>query len=214
MRKRRPAPEELALMEKYSISYPDACVLSFDTDEELFRQDEKIDWFMIVLSGNADVQINASNGGKLAFGYSISEGVLGDLELLRDSPLSLTTVIAISPTECIAVPFGWMRQEIRRNIRLSNVIGKTVADAFADLQKSYTLNLLASGEQRLCSYILRKQRRGVFCSTLSEAASVIGVSYRHIFRMMGHLCDEGLLEKETDGYHIKDTGALERLAAL
>ncbi len=208
MQKREARPEELAVLEQYFISPSEAFVLTFDTDEELFKQGEKIPWFIHVLKGSADVQINAPNGTKLAFGYTITSGPIGDVELTAASNVSYTTVVATSPVTCVAIPFECMLSEIERNIDLCRLMGKKVAYSLAALQQSYMLNIVASGEQRLCSYILRKSRQGVFRETLSEASSVIGVSYRHVFRMMAKLCEDGVLCKCADGYHTLDPDEL------
>jgi len=214
MKKRDAAKRELETLRQYGLPPEGACVLEFEADEELFRQGEKIDWFMFVLKGTGDVQLHAPNGGKLSFGYSISEGALGEMELLSGKNVSNTTVIALTPLVCLAIPFETAAREMQKNIVFSNAMGKKVALACSSLQANYLMITLAGGEQRLAAYILRKSRNGVFRDTLSDTASVIGVSYRHIFRMLGRLCDDGILSKQKDGYHITDAERLKTRSAV
>ena len=214
MRKRSAKKSELAVTDEYGFSVSEAFVLNFDTDEELFAQGQRINWFLFILKGSADVQVHAPGGGKLAFGYSLDSGCLGEIELLGGKDIATTTVVAITPVEALAIPWDQMKAEVKRNIALSNCLGQNVAQSFVDLEQNYLHSLLATGEQRLCSYILRKARNGVFRNTLSETASVIGVSYRHIFRIMSKLCEDGVLEKKPDGYHLLDEEALTVMAVV
>ncbi len=214
MRKRKPAPAELEVLRPYGLPADGACVLEYAANEELFRQGEPIRWFLFVLKGTGDVQLHAQGGGRLSLGYSISEGTLGEMELLSGRNVSNTTVIATTPLTCLAIPYEAAARELARNVVFSNAMGRKVALAVSSLQGSYMMNMLASGEQRLAACVLRKARNGVFRETLSDTAAVIGVSYRHIFRMMGKLCDEGLLDKQPDGYHILDEEELRRRCAV
>ncbi len=214
MKRREARASELEVLKPYGLPPDGACVLEFEADEELFRQGEKIDWFLFVLKGSGDVQLHAPNGGKLSFGYSISEGALGEMELLSGRKVSNTTVIAITPLVCLAIPYEAAAREMTKNIVFSNAMGKKVALACSDLQANYLMNTLAGGEQRLAAYLLRKERNGVFRDTLTDTASVIGVSYRHIFRMMGKLCADGVLEKQNDGYHITNEAELRKRSAV
>ena len=214
MRKRKANAAELEALKPYELPEEGACVLEFSANEELFRQGEPIRWFLFMLKGTVDVWLHDRNGGRLSFGYSISKGTLGEIELLSEKTVSNTTVIAATPVTCLAIPFETAARELTGNVTFSNEMGKTVALTIGALQVSYLTNMLATGEQRLATFVLHRARGGVFRDTLSDTASVIGVSYRHIFRMMGKLCDDGLLEKQPDGYHILNDAELRRRCAV
>ena len=69
---------------------------------------------------------------------------------------------------------------------------------------------LSSAESRLCAYLLREMEECVYRGTLAKAALATGMSYRHLQRIMIHLCKEGVIKKEPDGYHVLDADELDR----
>ena len=38
----------------------------------------------------------------------------------------------------------------------------------------------------------------------TEVAQSVGISYRHVFRILGELCREGILERTKSGFRIRD----------
>lgn len=60
------------------------------------------------------------------------------------------------------------------------------------------------------SYILATEHNGVFREYLTDAAQSIGVSYRHVFRIIRRLCEAGILEKTGTGLRILDRGQLQK----
>ena len=67
---------------------------------------------------------------------------------------------------------------------------------------------LYSGEERLCAYILQTSHNGIFSDILTDTACSVGMSYRHMFRLLNHLCEDGVLEKRENGYRILDRESL------
>ena len=72
---------------------------------------------------------------------------------------------------------------------------------------------LHTAEERLCAYIRETSYRSFFREVLTDTASSIGVSYRHLHRMLAALCGKGILEKTPQGYRVLDPARLEKKAA-
>ena len=73
--------------------------------------------------------------------------------------------------------------------------------------------ILRPFESRLCEYLLQTAQNGVFSERLIDVAEQLGVSYRHLLRSLKALCEEGLLEKRMDGYHLLNEAKLREKAA-
>ena len=63
-------------------------------------------------------------------------------------------------------------------------------------------NTFYPAEIRLCRYILDAADKLWFRDIMTDVACSVGVSYRHLYRMMGTLCREGILDKTASGYRI------------
>ena len=76
----------------------------YESGEYVLRQGSPIESFFVVIKGTAKVCVNAENGKSLVLCSYVSEGILGDIELMLDEETASTTVIAASQLSCIAIP--------------------------------------------------------------------------------------------------------------
>lgn len=75
-------------------------------------------------------------------------------------------------------------------------------------------NTPGSFRTRIRSYILGAEERGIFRDIMTDTAASVGTNYRHLYRMMGELCSEGILEKRPTGYRILDYRRLKELGGI
>ena len=194
---------------------PDSCAcLHFSSGEELLRAGEPIFWIFFAISGNAKVCNTAPNGKSLILCYYISQGMMGEVELMTRNETSTTTVVAVTDFECVAVSYHTCIAELKSNAIFLNKIGTALAEKLLTSSENYTLAALCSGEQRLCSYILQTSPHNLFRDSLTDVSSSVGLSYRHMFRLLGQLCQEQVLEKRDSGYYILNPGELARRSHL
>lgn len=191
----------------------EACVcLSYDPGEILIQEDMPIKYLYLVLSGRAKVCSTTPNGKHLVLCYYVSKGILGDVELMADANTATATVIAITEFECIAVPYQRNAAALRNHVEFLNIIGKELAFKLITSSHSLISASLCTGEERLCSYILHASHNGIFRDTLTDTAYSLGMSYRHMLRLLNQLCCEKVLEKSACGYHILNRDVLIRRA--
>ena len=87
-------------------------------------------------------------------------------------------------------------------------LSRELAQKLQNRGHAHMASALLSSEARLCGYLLFTAQDGMFHEPMTEAAQAIGVSYRHVFRLINVLCQDGILEKTPDGLRILDTDAL------
>lgn len=211
MRKGSLNEEYLDKLNEYGIGSPEQEVCfcaSYKAGETIFLEGMPIPHLLIVLSGKAKVCLDAKNGKNLVLCYYVSKGLLGDIELMTDSPVATTSVIALTDFECIALPIQDLSLKLKDNPTFLKKLGTELASKLLRSSKNYLVNALHSGEERLCTYILETSYEGRFNDTLTDVSSSIGMSYRHMFRLLNQLCSDGALVKKDDGYHIIDRQAL------
>ncbi|WP_028263327.1 Crp/Fnr family transcriptional regulator [Atopobium fossor] len=181
----------------------------FNPGEIVINEGDAFTSFWLVVKGRAKAFRLGNNGKTLIMSRYISSGVIGDIELMSNLPQAKTTISAISQLECIQLPYSLCQKELTHNIIFSNKLGNGLALKLASSADSYVSSALYTGKQRLCAYILDNSNAGVFSGVLTEVSASIGMSYRHMFRLLDELCNQHILRKEERGFIILNKSALE-----
>lgn len=195
---------ESALMSRYGLDAAkllQCSVRRYDFGECIIAAGAPNEYIFIVISGRAKVSLTAPNGKGMVLCFYASDGLIGEAELYSGSAADTTTVTALEDFQCIAVP-------VRRNTEYLNSSLAFTRSAAAEIAKKLQLtdnvveNTLYTSDVRLCRYILAAANGMYFRDIMTEVAASVGVSYRHLYRMMGALCRDGILKKTGTGYRI------------
>lgn len=204
--------EHLEQLSGYHICPEHAFLLTYRSGETILQEGMPIDYLLIVIEGTAKVCACSANGRDLVLCYYVCEGILGDVELMTDRYEATTTITAVTDFRCIALPLRLYAAALKANVTFLNITGRELSQKLLLSSKNYLATALHSGEERLCSYILQEAHNDVFCETLTDVARLIGISYRHLFRILNQLCGNGVLVKAANGYHIVNREKLEKMA--
>ncbi len=185
-------------------------IRKYEEGEYIFRQGFSMDFLFLIICGNAKVCVNAKNGKNLILYNYVSDGILGDIELMLDESIATTTVIAASEFSCVAIPLPANLNTLKNNLQLINYIGRELSQKLLNRDNAHIASALFTGEERLCSHILAMEQKGIFREYLTDTAQSIGISYRHVFRIINHLCQTGILKKTEIGFQILDMEALKK----
>lgn len=189
------------------------CVYHFDAGEVIYKEGYPITWLGIVTIGKAKVCCSSSNGKNLVLCYFVSAGTIGGIELMANKDTATASLIALTEFECIAIPFDGNTSLLKNNNNFLNRLCYEISNNLVSSSNNFVSSALHTGEQRLCSYILESSQNGFFNDVLSDVACSIGLSYRHLFRLLNQLCEEGILIKAKNGYKIKSTDLLIKKAS-
>lgn len=212
MEKSSLGPEHVTKLTAYGISPDHAFCVTYRSGETILKEGMPIEHLLVVIDGTAKVCASAANGRDLLLCYYVSDGILGDVELMTGVYEATTTIIAITGFQCIALPLRMYSSDLKDNTAFLNYAGKELALKLLHSSHNYICTALHSGEERLCAYILQASHSRVFSETLTDVACLIGISYRHLFRILNQLCDNGVLEKAANGYRIVDEDGLQKIA--
>jgi len=189
-----------------------ARLVRFSPGETLLNEGMPIEELLIIVSGRAKVSAAAANGRDLLLCYYVSEGILGDVELLTGARTACTTVRAVTEFVCIALPYAAYAETLLSQLPFVRHVARGLAEKLLDSSRANANNALHAGKERLAAYILRSAAGGAFWEPLTDAARATGMSYRHLVRLLGALREEGLIKKAGRGYRIIDADALRMLA--
>jgi len=185
---------------------------SYSHGEFLSREGEPLDFICFVVSGKAKVLISLSDGKQMLLAHFISDGIIGDIELMTGKMTHGSTVQVVTGFECIALPLELYKETLRDNTVFVNHVAKELAEKLMQRAINGAINTLQSLETRLSAYIMQTASDREFRETLTEVALMLGCSYRHLLRSLNKLCQQGVLSKEESGYHVVDSTRLAELA--
>ena len=205
-------PEYSSVLSEYGITLSECTCFLFEAGESIIEQGKKGEFLYFIVDGIAQVQVCSPEGNILSLGYSVSEGVLGEVELIRETDTPSAVVIAETRLICLAYPYWRAQIKCKKDARFMYQIAKDLAEKLSRSTGNYLSASFASAENRMCAYLLRESKDTVYRGTLARAAVATGISYRHLQRVMINLCQDGIIQKSHDGYHILDFDRLEKKA--
>lgn len=176
----------------------------YKAGDTIHEEGEPYSHLIIVVSGKAKVCTTASNGKDLVLTYYLSDGLIGDMELASTSDVGTASVVALSDVECLVIPYQQQRNRLLQNLTFVTHLARGLSEKLLLSSQNYVSTALYTGEQRLCSYILQGAYKNFFQDNLTDVAATIGISYRHMHRLLRALCEEGVLEREDHGFFILD----------
>lgn len=207
--------EHVAKLTEYGLSgIPlNACLcLRFEPGEMILQEGLPINWLAVVMRGKAKVCSNTPNGKHLILCYYLSQGLVGELEMMTDRKVATATMVAVTEFECVAIPYEDHETHLKSNPVFLNRMSTELAMKLIRSSESNVSASLHTAEERLCAYILQAAHNGVFNDVLTDVSCSVGMSYRHLHRLLRELYDDGVLEKRESGYRIVDGDELARRA--
>ena len=211
MRKQPLAAKDMSVLARYGLQDMDlahAVCLKFKPGEYIHREGETAEFIYLVSSGKAKVLLSLSNGRQLLLAFYSSQGIIGEVELMVDAKTAYTTMQAVTDFVCIAIPVNLYRATLKSNITFMNYIAGELAEKLIQRGVNDANTMLQPLEARLCAYLSQTEINGYFHETLTDVAGMMGASYRHLLRSFEKLCNDGVLQKESPGYRIRNRQTL------
>ncbi len=216
MQKQKLPAQYLVSLAEHGLDWIDpssALLMRFERCEWMLLAEQEIGYLYIMLSGKAKVCMSDESGRNLLLCYYVSEGIMGDVELMMGRNEAISSVQAVSSVTCIALPLGVYAKALLNHLPFVLRLACGLANKLHTSVSSTTEIILRPFEARLCAYVAQSAQNGVFSERLIDVAEQLGVSYRHLLRSLKSLCEEGILEKQKDGYHISNIDSLREKAA-
>ncbi|MBP1048291.1 cyclic nucleotide-binding domain-containing protein [Enterococcus sp. BWM-S5] len=183
---------------------------SFEKGDHLIHAETASDFLYFLVDGVVMVYSYASGTQNICIDYTKPGTPLGEASSLWGL-LPKSSVKAVTPCVCVAIPLNQYRKTLQRDVRFLQNICQIL---------SYRLNsginlansLTEPVETRLAKFILAHHKNGVFSFQLTTCAAILNVSYRHLLRTITSFRDANILEKKKSTYLIHNIEELERLA--
>ena len=178
----------------------------YETGEYVLRQDESPAYLYLMVKGRCSISILLANGKTVILQTLKAPFLIGEMELMR--PVSSFTVQALENCRMFAVPLHLCRYFLLNDPHFL----RAVCFELIGKERMESLKLLhAFGyplENRLAYFILENCQEDRFYIKKVHIAESLGVSYRHVEKVMGDFVHKHYLSKEKLVYTITDKAAL------
>lgn len=208
-------PHEAALIRQYGLDpekLQNCSVRSYSFGERIISERLPNVRLFIITGGKAKVGVTAPNGKNLILCFYISNGLLGEVELFSDAATGSASVTALNDFCCITIPTDRNKAYLLGNPAFTRIAASQLAKKLMRSTEQTVENTLYTAEIRLCRYILAASDNSLFRDIMTDVSYSVGISYRHLYRMMSVLCNDGVLEKTNQGYRICDMEQLKKRA--
>lgn len=186
-------------------------ILRFEKGELICCAEEPLAYLCFIISGRAKTYSIMENGKRFLSGVYQRPELVGDLELLSDTPIN-SYVEALGETDCLGIALEGNKMKLLNDLEILRVMGRELAVKLKNSTRFAAAGLTYPLEQRLADYILNTEYNGIFSEHMGELSELMGTSYRHLLRSMKNLCETEVLEKNGSRYRIKNREELRRIA--
>ncbi|WP_334077557.1 Crp/Fnr family transcriptional regulator [Paenibacillus sanfengchensis] len=198
---------------------PHMALYAYDRGELICSQGESPEFLYILVKGKLKVFMTNAEGKTLVISFKTALELVGDIEYVQDTDI-LNTVEAATGVHMIAVPYRILRKHGREHAPLLQFLLNVITKKFYLKSNSISLNMMYTVDVRLASYLLAVSSDeshnpvpGLLSTAeLKDVANLIGVSYRHLNRIVLQFCSNGLLERKKGGIVVKNPDGLSKLA--
>jgi CRP-like cAMP-binding protein len=197
---------------------PHLSLYFFDQGELICSQGDPSDYLYLLVEGKVKIYTTSAEGKTLILSFKNPLELIGDIEYVRDIDI-INTVEAVSSVCMIGVHHRWLKKYGKDYAPLLQFLLDIITRKFAIKSNSMSFNLLHPVEVRLASYLLSVSFdksdtlfNGQLSINIKDAANLIGTSYRHLNRVIGQFCTDGLIERNKGFILVKDREGLSSLA--
>lgn len=183
--------------------------------EYIFYSKEKLQYLYVLVKGRAKIT-PASKEGKLAvIDYIEPKSVLGDMEAaLGNADSCLHDVQAIEDTLMIAIPYKLVEMELMYHVPFLRLMCRQLGEKLETASKKHFRKALYLAKNILSKALVTQaeEREGAFFPfSCRETALSIGISERHLRRILNELEEGGLVEKQGRKIRILNMNALKNM---
>lgn len=203
----------------YTYQFPSEVVQQLQTktyerQEAIVQTGDDIDGIYFLVEGCYYVSSVEITGRELLLRYCKAPAILGDIEVIERCNIQ-SNCIAAERCEFLFVPMHTCKQFLQHDAAFSQLLLKELAYKLKTCTISSRVNALSSVATRLAAYYctLASVNTGseyIETRTLSEVASLIGTTKRHVNRILKAWQEERIVVRTGDTLHIVDWKKLER----
>lgn len=175
--------------------------LTFDNNETIQQDAVPMTYFYLLLSGKAKIIKDQANGKRALLHFLQPGDSIGDLTLVG-AEIQPKTVIALGKTSCIGIPIQLAKQQLMQDPSFVQALAQEIGEKLLLRMDSYMLQQTYPLDLRLAMLLMETSVEDHYQEKITETAEFLGVSYRHLTFTLKRFKEQGLIQKQNQGYRI------------
>ncbi|WP_342491835.1 cyclic nucleotide-binding domain-containing protein [Bacillus sp. FSL R5-0422] len=185
----------------------------YEQGELVCSKGDKREYLYLLVKGKLKIFTTTKEGKTFILSFKHPLEAIGDIEYVQQTDM-VNTVEAVTEVHMLRVSHQALMCHAKDDPRVLNFLLKGITNKFYTKSNDLSFHLLYPVEVRLASYLLSVVTSDESASALrlTDAASLIGTSYRHINRVIQQFCEKGLIERQRGNITISDRKGLLEIA--
>lgn len=194
-------------------------LMSFERGECICNTGDKLEYFYFDVKGKLKVYTLMENGKSLLLRFNKPLSILGDVEFMSGYSIKCN-VDSLNDSHLIGITVEDIHKHAGNDPVFLNFVIRNLGYKLYTISNSTSINLLYSLEKRFASYIISisseeaglNYTNDIKTTSMTEMATLLGTSYRHLNRVIRELSDKGIVIKKNGKISVLDSSALKKLA--
>lgn len=198
---------------------PFMTLMSFERGECICNTGDELEYFYFNVKGKLKVYTLMENGKSLLLRFNKPLSILGDVEFMSGYRIKCS-VDSLNESHLIGIRVEDIHRYAGDDPVFLSFVIRNLGYKLYTISNSTSINLLYSLEKRFASYIISisseecssKNINEIKTTSMTEMATLLGTSYRHLNRVIRELADKGIVSKKNGIISVQDYTALKELA--
>jgi len=194
-------------------------LMGFERGECICNTGDELEYFYFNVKGKLKVYTLMENGKSLLLRFNKPLSILGDLEFMSGYKIKCN-VDSLNESHLIGIKLDDIHKYALDDPVFLSFVIRNLGYKLYNISNSTSINLLYSLEKRFASYIISisseevnsKDINEIRTTSMTEMATLLGTSYRHLNRVIKELADKGIVSKKNGNISVLDYVALKKLA--
>ncbi|MBN2794208.1 MAG: cyclic nucleotide-binding domain-containing protein [Clostridia bacterium] len=203
--------------EKDMTPYMTLC--QYPYNEMLLNTGDLMKDFYFVVEGKVKIFLTLENGKSLLLRIVHPLTELGSVELLQEQKIVSSNVQALHQCKVIKIPFKALEEHAKEDLVFYKYIIRQLSRKLHNCSNTASINATYPFKSRLASYLISTATPidadtidEIRFEHLTDLATFLGTSYRHLNRVVQELCDEKIIQKNKNSFTIINYEQLKTLS--
>lgn len=186
-------------------------IVQFEHGELIFEEGFDPEYLYYLVEGKAKLYTTHENGKVSLINFLQAPIFMGEVELLNGESCS-KSIQTTTQAVCFAIPIHIFKDKLLTDSTFLRNLCVFLSEKMTMISTKYTKNQAYPLKNRLAAFILMSADQNFYKEKHTEVCEYLGVSYRHLLYVLAELCEANIIEKQSQGYIIRDDEQLQIIA--
>lgn len=175
------------ILARYDVDARRCREVFFPAGQQLHAQDAPLENIFLVISGSIFISKSSSNGLSGASCYECTHGCIGAMEIFLDTMRFDCSSVASTDVTTFLLPIDYVQELLQSSFTFVRQIASDLAEQLQHTHVILNDAQTHAAVERLARYLMVVSEQQLYRSGIQQAATAIGVSYRHAWRLFQEL---------------------------